>query len=480
MTTFELITSLIDHMILVYTIAITGSYLILSAISAYFLNRYMKAARPTDYNKIINSPLAPEVSVIVPCYNESLSIVANIRALLNLHYNNYDVVIVNDGSTDESLQQVVDAYEMEQVTYYINERLPTQPVYGVYQSRNKAYHNLTLVDKENGGKADALNAGLNVSSKDYVVCLDVDSIIEHDALLKLAQPFLKYHKKRLIAVGGVVHVANSCQVEKGRLINRRVPRRFYPRIQVVEYARAFLVGRITWSHMNGLLIISGAIGMFDREAMIGCGGYLPETVGEDMELVVRMRRYLYERRIKHKVMYLPDPLLWTEVPTNRKILGRQRNRWTRGTMDTLFMHKKLFFNPRYGSLGMLGYPYWFFFEWMAPIVEILGFTYFLIMAILGAINWPLFLTILLFIYLFAVAFSFFSILYDELTFHPYESPVENFRLFMAAMAEPFLYHPLVVYWSIKGNISYLQGNRAWGAMKRVGFDEKGSSRPLSS
>ncbi len=465
----QVFTFIVDHLILIYSVAITGSYLILGVVSGFYLTRYMRGTRADDYSRIINSPLAPEVSVIAPCYNEAKSIVANIRALLNLHYNNYDVIVVNDGSTDGSLQQAIEAYELKQVSYYVNERLETRPIRAIYRSTNKAYHNLTVVDKVNGGKSDALNAGLNLSNKSYVVCMDVDSIIEHDALLKLAQPFLKQGKKKLIAVGGVVHVANSCKIEKGRLIKRRVPRGFLARVQVIEYARAFLIGRISWSHMNGLLIISGAIGMFDREALVGCGGYLTKTVGEDMELVVRMRRYLYEKGIKHQVIYLPDPLLWTEVPSGRKTLGRQRNRWTRGTMDSLFMHTRLFFNPKYGSLGMLGYPYWFFFEWLAPIVEVLGFIYFLTMALIGAINWPLFLTILLFIYLFALSFSFFSILYDELTFHPYQSLRENFRLFLVAMAEPFIYHPQVVYWSIRGNISYLRGYRKWGDMRRTGF-----------
>ncbi|MBS3775888.1 MAG: glycosyltransferase [Bacteroidales bacterium] len=462
----------IDNLILFYSLIITGGYFLLWLIAGYFLSSYMRKTRPVDYHTIINSPIAPEISVIAPCYNESSSIVANIRALLNLQYNNYDVIVVNDGSTDDSLEKAIAAYELKRVSYYVYDRLSTQLVRGIYRSTNKAYHNLMVIDKENGGKADALNAGLNASGKPYVVCLDVDSIIEHDALLKLSRPFMQTHKKKLIAVGGVVHVANSCKVEKGRLIQRRVPRKFFPRIQVLEYTRAFLIGRIAWSHMDGLLIISGAVGMFDKEVIIRCGGYLKETVGEDMELVVRMRRYMYEKGIRHKVMYLPDPLLWTEVPSDRKILGRQRNRWIRGTMDTLYIHRKLFFNPKYGALGMLGYPYWFFFEWLAPIVEFFGFVYFLVMALVGLINWPLFLTILLFIYLFALSFSFFSILYDELTFHPYKKPRENLRLFLVAMAEPFLYHPLLVYWYLKGNISYIRGNRAWGVMKRVGFEEK--------
>ncbi|MCF8335328.1 MAG: glycosyltransferase family 2 protein [Bacteroidales bacterium] len=467
----DIFTLVADSLFLFYSVLIIGSYMVLWLVAGFILNRYMKEYKTTDHHKIINSPLAPEISLIAPCYNEGRSIVANIRALLNLHYNNYEVIVVNDGSTDNSLSEAIKAYELEQVHYFINERLKTRQIRGIYRSRNGAYHNLTVIDKENGGKADALNAGLNASNNPYVVCLDVDSIIEHDALLKLAYPFMKSHKKRLIAAGGVVHVANSCKIEEGRMILRRVPRKFLPRIQVVEYARAFLIGRMAWSRLNGLLLVSGAVGMFDREIVIESGGYLTSTVGEDMELVVRMRRHMYEKKIKHKVVYLPDPLLWTEVPADRSTLGRQRNRWTRGTMDTLFIHKKIFFNPRYGSMGLLGYPYWFFFEWLAPIVEVLGLIYFGVMAMLGAIHWPVFLILLIFIYLFAVTFSFFSILFNDLVFPSYERTGENLSLFLAAMAEPFVYHPLVAYWSIRGNISYLRGSSSWGVMTRSGFGE---------
>jgi len=468
---WEIFSRTAENLILLYSIVITGSYVILWVISGLYLNRYMKEHKTTDYQRIINSPLAPKISLIAPCYNEGQSIVSNIRALLNLHYNNYEVIVVNDGSTDNSLSEAIKAYELENVNYFINERLTTQKVRGVYRSRNKAYHNLTIIDKENGGKSDALNAGLNVAGNPYVVCLDVDSIIEHDALLKLAYPFMKSYKSRLIAVGGVVHVANSCKIEAGRMIQRRVPGKLLPRIQVIEYARAFMIGRIAWSKLGGLLLVSGAIGMFDKEVVIKSGGYLQGTVGEDMELVVRMRRYMYKQKTKHKVVYMPDPLLWTEVPAEKKTLGRQRNRWTRGTMDTLFIHRKIFFNPKYGSMGLLGYPYWFFFEWLAPIVEVLGLIYFGVMAMLGAIHWPIFFTLLVFIYLFSLTFSFFSILLEELLFPSYKSSRENLSLFLTAMVEPFIYHPMVVYWSIRGNISYLRGNRTWGVMKRTGFGE---------
>ncbi|MFO8233906.1 MAG: glycosyltransferase [Bacteroidales bacterium] len=473
MNYLEIFTTIVDNLLLLYAIIIMLVYAVLLFISAYSLRRYKIRNQSTDYENLITTPLEPAISVIAPCYNEEDSIVENINALLDLHYNNFQVIIVNDGSKDNSLQKAIEAYEMEPVNYFIPQRLKTQPIRAVYKSNNKAYYNLILLDKENGGKADALNAGINVSDNELIVCIDVDSIVEPDSLLKLAKPFLEASDTKVIASGGVVHVANSCYIEKGRLIKRNIPKKLLPRIQVVEYARAFLVGRIAWSKLNGLLIISGALGMFDKEIVIKAGGYLATTVGEDMELVVRMRKYMFENKIPHKVEYIPDPLLWTEVPSDLKTLGRQRNRWTRGTIDTLSIHKKMFFNPKYKALGMLGYPFWFFFEWMAPIVEVLGLTYFIILAIIGSINWAFFLFLLVFIYVFSINFSFFSIFLLEVTFHQYKKRKHFLKLFLTALIEPLLYHPLTVYWAIKGNISYLKGSKSWGSMSRSGFKESG-------
>ncbi|MGM0497155.1 MAG: glycosyltransferase family 2 protein [Bacteroidota bacterium] len=471
MNFLELFTTIVDNLLLVYAILIMFSYTVLFFISAYSLRKYKRRNQSTDYEKLITSPLEPAVSVIAPCYNEEGSIVENINALLDLHYNNFQVIIVNDGSKDNSLQKAIEAYEMEIVHYFIPQRLKTQPIRTVYKSTNKAYYNLILIDKENGGKADALNAGINVSENGLIVCIDVDSIVEPDSLLKLAKPFLEARDTKVIASGGVVHIANSCYIERGRLIKRNIPKKLLPRIQVVEYARAFLIGRIAWSKLNGLLIISGALGMFDKEIVIKAGGYLASTVGEDMELVVRMRKYMFENKKPHKVEYIPDPLLWTEVPSDLKTLGRQRNRWTRGTMDTLFIHRKMFFNPKYKALGLLGYPFWFFFEWMAPIIEVLGLTYFIILAFIGSINWAFFLFLLAFIYIFSINFSFFSIFLLEVTFHQYKKAGQIFKLFLTSLIEPFLYHPLTVFWAIKGNISYFKGSKSWGSMSRSGFKE---------
>lgn len=468
-TTICFISSWVDRGLLIYSLIIMFSYFGIWMVSGFALRKYKKKDRNRDYEKAVTSPFELAVSIVAPCYNEADSIVENIKALLHIHYNNYEVIIVNDGSSDDSLENAIEAYEMERIHFYDSQRIATRSLRGIYHSRNSAYHNLILVDKENGGKADALNAGINVSQKAHIVCIDVDTIIEPDALVKLARPFLEESGRRVVATGGVIHLANSCLVENGRLVERRIPASFLPRIQVVEYARAFLMGRVAWSSLNGLLIVSGALGMFDKEVVIQAGGYLTGTVGEDMELIVRMRRYMYEQKLPHKVSYIPNPLIWTEAPEDPGTLGRQRNRWTRGMMDTLFFHRKMFFNPSYGVVGMIALPYFLLFEWMAPWVEVLGLTYFIILMVIGSINWYFFFFLLGFIYIFAVTFSFFAMLYQEMSFPLYRKRSQVMKLFLSALIEPFFYHFMNVFWALKGNISWFRGKKGWGAMKRTGF-----------
>jgi len=255
-----------------------------------------------------------------------------------------------------------------------------------------------------------------------------------------------------------------------------MPKNLWPRFQVLEYIRAFLMGRMAWSRLNGLLIISGAMGLFDKDTVIKVGGYDHDTVGEDMELVVRMRRYMYEQDRRFKVVYIPDPLCWTEAPADLQILGRQRNRWTRGTIETLWKHKDLFFNPRYGVLGMLSYPYWFFFEWLAPVIEFLGISVFILLALMGNINWEFSLILLSMVYFFSIALSTVAILFEEMSYQQYTKGSDLVKLLLAAFLEPILYHPLTVYWAVKGNIQKIRGNNnSWGAMTRKGFKDKKNS-----
>ncbi|HSZ71864.1 MAG TPA: glycosyltransferase [Cytophagaceae bacterium] len=458
--------------ILIFAITIMSSYLFLAAVSIMTLSTYLRRNSFVDYNVLLPSDQVPPVTLIAPAYNEGMTIEENVRSLLSLHYSNYEVIIVNDGSKDNSMEIMIRSYQLEKVNFAVNQRIATKEIRGIYKSTNPAFKKLIVVDKMNGGKSDALNVGINVSSFPYIACIDVDCVLEHDALLKMIKPFMEETSRRVIATGGVVRIANSCIVKSGRLLKVNLPEKFLPRVQVLEYIRAFLLGRMAWARLDGLLLISGAFGMFDKDIVIKAGGYNHKTVGEDMELVVRMRRYMLEQKIPYTVSYIPDPLCWTEAPDNYTILGKQRNRWTRGTMETLWLHRKMFLNPKYKVLGLLSYPYWFCYEYLAPIIEFLGIIYTLILAEFGMINWKFFFLLLIFVYTFAVMFSLLSLLTEEYTFRQYRRKSDFIKLVGTAMLEPIIFHPFVVYAAIRGNIDKMRGAKGWGDMVRAGFTKK--------
>ncbi|HWC53829.1 MAG TPA: glycosyltransferase [Chitinophagaceae bacterium] len=453
----------------IYSVLILLFYLFIAGYSIGEIKDYLRKSSFTDYNILASSEFAPPISIIAPAYNEGATIIENVRSLLALHYNNLELIVVNDGSKDYTMEKLTAAYDLIRVSHVVSGKIRTKQVKGIYKSSNPLYHKLTVVDKENGGKADALNVGINLSDKKYIVCIDVDCILEQDALLKLIKPFLQETDKRVIATGGVIRIANSCEIRNGKLVRVRLPKQFLPRVQSLEYIRAFLLGRMAWSRLNGLLIISGAFGAFDREIAIKAGGYNCNTVGEDMELIVRMRRYMHENKLPYKVAYIPDPLCWTEAPATLKILGRQRNRWTRGTIETLQIHKKMFFNPRYKILGMLSYPYWFFFEFLAPVIEFTGFVLFLFFAITGLMDWKHFFMLLGFIFCFGFLYSVFAILMEVSTYNQYKKRSEIFKLILTAFLEPLFFHPIVVWSAVRGNIDFLRKKKSWGEMTRQGF-----------
>ncbi len=461
-----------NYCILLYSLVLLSFYLFIALYAIGGIRHYLRANKFTDYRVLAVSSQSPGMSIIAPAYNEAATVVENVRSLLSIHYNNLEVIIINDGSKDDSLQKMIVEYDLFKIDFFVNNRVATKKVRGVYKSANRVFHKLIVVDKENGGKADALNVGINIASKPYIVCIDVDCILEQDALLKMAKPFLEETGHRVIASGGVVRIANSCLIRDGRLEKVHLPDQFLPRVQTLEYIRAFLLGRMAWSRMNGLLLISGAFGAFDREIVIACGGYNHNTVGEDMELVMRMRRHMEEKKEPYKVTYIPDPLCWTEAPASYKILGRQRNRWTRGTIETLKLHKVMFFNARYGLLGMLSYPYWLFFELLAPIVEFSGIFWLLLSALLGYLNFSVFFAFLGFIMSFGFLYSVFAILMEVMTYNQYKRSKDILRLVMTAILEPFIFHPFVVWSAIMGDIDLLRKKNSWGEMTRQGFAAK--------
>ena len=459
------------HIIFIITLIIFGSYLLLGIFSAIALRKYLRKNSYVNYNSLVLSPLSPRISIIAPAFNESKTIIDNVRTLLSLYYNNFEVILVNDGSTDNTFAKVEEAFELEKVNYYFDYRIPCERIKGVYKSKNPSFNRLTVIDKNNGGKADSLNAGINISKSNLIVSIDADSIIEADSILKLVKPFLEEKDRKVIGTGGVIRIVNSCDIELGHIRNIHIPKQILPRLQVLDYTRAFLLGRMAWSQLDGLMLISGAMGIFDRETVIKAGGYSTKTVGEDMELVLRMRRFMTENDAKYEVTYIPDPLCWTEVPSDLKSLRKQRTRWTRGLVESLKTHRKLFFNPKFNKLGMLGYPYWFFFEWLSPLIAFGGFIYTIILILTSGINWPFYLLLFVFVYSFAVLLTTWAILFEEITFHKYKRNRDVFKLIATAFVEPFFY-PVHTYFAVRGNIEALRGKTSWGTAERSGFEKK--------
>ena len=457
--------------LLLYASLLLFIYLLIAILSIAEINKHFAKNCLADFRVLAASEHLPGISVIAPAYNETTNIIENVRSMLSIHYNVLELIIVNDGSKDDSMQKLINAYDLYEADVIVKQHIATKKIRRVYKSKNLAFSKLIVVDKDNGGKADSLNAGINLSSYAYVVCIDADCVLEQDAMLKMIKPFMESTKEKVSASGGVIRIANSCKIESGRLIEINLPKKFLPRVQALEYIRAFLLGRMAWSRLNGLLLISGAFGAFDKDIVIKCGGYNVKTVGEDMELIVRMRRYMEENKLPYKVTFIPDPLCWTEAPDSFKILGRQRNRWTRGTIETLKMHRIMFLNPRYGLLGMLSYPYWFFFEFLAPLIEFAGMASFIVFAFMGLIPWSLFFSLLACVLTFGFLYSVFAILMEVLTYNQYNKKNEILKLIATAFLEPFIFHPFVVWSAVRGNYDFLRKKNAWGEMTRTGLTQ---------
>ena len=447
---------------------------VLFTLMAYFSTRnsihYRNKNSFADVSKIMASPLAPTITIIAPAYNEGLTIVENIRSLLSLQYVNYDVMVVNDGSSDDTLQKLIASYDLVKTDVQIFPNWKSKPIKAIYKSNNSAFAKLQVVDKLNGGKSDALNTGIALSNSTYVGCIDVDCLLQPDALLHVVKSFFQRSAKRVIAVGGVIRVANSCVIQGGQLEEIKLPKNWLARFQLLEYTRSFILGRMAWGRIDSLLIISGAFGFFEREIALAVGGYDTNTVGEDMEIVFKMRRYMHELKQPYTIEYIPDPLCWTEVPEDLNILVNQRDRWARGNLETLFKHKDMLFNSKYGRLGLLSYPYWFFYEWLSPLLEFFGLITVILFAYLGILNWKFFLSITLCIYTFSVMLSCYAILWDAYSYNNYTKTKDLLILIGFALIEPFIFHPIIIYASVRGNLKKLTGQQShWGTQIRKGF-----------
>lgn len=450
---------------LLYFFGINAAYLALVIISFFYIRAQLKKKQVFGLSGIFRSELYKPVSILAPAYNESATIIESLESLLQLQFPDYEVVVINDGSTDDTLEKLINHFDLKEIQRYVPLIVDHKPIRAIYASPN--HPNLVVVDKENGRKADALNAGINVASRELVCAIDSDSVLEPDVLLKLLRAFVE--NEDTIAVGGIVRVANDCTIENGVVKKVRTPKSFLGRVQAVEYLRAFLFGRVGWDYMESLLIISGAFGVFDRDAVLKVGGYLHDTVGEDMELVVRLHRYHIENEIPYSIRFLPEPVCWTEVPEDWQALGRQRNRWQRGLADTLWRHRQMLFNPRYGRLGMIAMPFFTIFEALGPIIEIAGYAYFTYVMIMGQVNSMFAFMFFTAAILFGMILSISSVICEEFTFRRYPNISDVFILSIYAFLENFGYRQIHSWWRFKGLIDFLKGNKEWGVMTRKGL-----------
>jgi cellulose synthase/poly-beta-1,6-N-acetylglucosamine synthase-like glycosyltransferase len=454
--------------IAIYMMVVIVFYSSILLISAFALRKEFQLDRKQTYDDYLIDYNSKPISIIVPAYNEDVGIIQSVRSLLSINYPNYEIIVVNDGSKDQTLEVMIAQYNMVEVHKVIRKQIETKPIKRIYQSRLLPY--LFLVDKDNGGKADALNVGLNISHFPYVCSLDGDSVLESDAFLKVMKPIIDSNEQ-VIASGGSIRIANGCEIENGTIKHIGLSNNPLVIMQIIEYLRAFLMGRVGLSKHNLLLIISGAFGVFSKHWVLQAGGYRTDTVGEDMELVVRIHRLLKEKKLDKKIVYVPDPVCWTEVPESITYLRRQRSRWHRGLFESLWIHRKLTFNPRYGSIGLISFPYFWIVEFFGPVVELSGYLFIVLFLFLGGVYIELAILIFFLSCLYGSFFSMAAVLLEEWSLRRYPRIGQLLQLFAYSLTETMWYRPLTIFWRCEGIWQTIKGETGWGEMKRKGVSK---------
>jgi len=459
-----------DWAILGYFVALNSSYLALLLLAGLEFAKSLRRLSFAGADDMFRSPLTLPVTVIVPAYNEGAGIVPAVQAMIALRYPRYEVVVVDDGSSDDTFARLREQFDLVEVPRVVPAEVPHRSqVLSVHVARAHP-ETLTVVRKTNGGKADALNVGINLARHPLICMVDADSVLDPGALLSVAKPFGE-DPLRVAACGGAVRIANGCKVVGGRVVDVRMPRQWLVRVQVVEYLRAFLMGRTGWSRLGGLVVISGAFGLFRRDLVVAIGGMAYDTIGEDTELVVRLHHYLRERGDDYRVVFAAEPVSWSEAPAGLTVLGRQRRRWHRGIAETLSKHRRMIGNPRYGRIGLIALPHYVLFELLAPFVELAALVLLPLGLWAGAVDLTFAWRFAIVAYVYGLFVSLLSLFLEEVSFHRYRRWSDLLRGVLAAVVENFGYRQLGAVWQVAGAIQAWRGRQAvWGTMHREGFD----------
>jgi len=447
-----------------YFIVLNSYYFVMSFVAFGQLRRYNKRLRVADLSVLEGIPPA---TLIVPAFNEEKNCLEAACSFLALDYPEYEVIMVNDGSTDNTLAVLHEAFDLQPASRFPTASIDTAEVRGLFRSAK--HSNFWVIDKENGGRSDAINAGISYCRTPLFCAVDADGILEPSALLRVVRPFLE--DDRTVASGGIIRIANGCEVSEGSVKEVRLPEGWLGRFQVLEYLRSFLAGRVGWDALRVMFLISGAFGMFRRDIVADLGGLDTNSIGEDLELTVRIHRYCRDRDMPYRVAFVPDPVAWTEAPDTLRILANQRDRWQRGLIDTMFLHRDMLLNPKYGRIGLVAYPYFFFLEMLGPVIELTGYVVFALLLAFGLVSLPLALAFVLVSVVLGAILSVLSVVLEEVSFRRYDRFSDLLRLFGLAVLENFGYRQLQTYFRCRGTWSYLRGVEGWGTMERRGFKE---------
>jgi cellulose synthase/poly-beta-1,6-N-acetylglucosamine synthase-like glycosyltransferase len=455
---------------LVYFAVLSLAYLMFTLVAWRRLAAHRRARRYLPLDEMYASPFTPPISVLLPAFNEEAEIVSSVDSLLlDLRYPRHEVIVINDGSTDGTLERLRAAFDLAPVRKALRTRIATAPVRASYVSRT--HPNLWVLDKENGGKSDALNVGMNAATHAHVCVIDADAVLEQDSLLRITKPFVD-DPELVAAAGGIVRIANGCVIDSGSLVDLRLPQNSLARFQVIEYFRAFLIGRIAFDSLNGVLIISGAFGLFKRAMVEAVGGYARDTVGEDVDLVVRLHRYLRTRGEEYRIRFVPDPVCWTEAPEDVATLSHQRRRWQRGLGETLWRHRSQIANPRAGALGLVALPYFLLFEFLGSILQLLGIPVVLAAWLLGALSVQFFLVFLAVSVLLSVLLSIAAITLDEYEARRYERASDIALLVLYGVLENLGYRQMTAFFGCRGVVDLMRRRHDWGEMRRRGLERR--------
>lgn len=456
-------------LVLAYYFAANGIYLALLIFASGKIVNHLSRLEYGRYQRSIHPSVAPPISVIVAAYNEESNIVDSIRSLLELNYPDFEIIVVNDGSSDRTLASLIEAFGLSRANIIYRQALATASVKGFYITPREP--RLIVIDKAHAGKSDSLNVGINVSRAPYFCSVDADSILEDSALLRLMRPILEA-PELVKATGGIVRLVNGSVVSEGRLMSVRLPKDSLSLLQIVEYIRSFLFGRAGLSAINSLLVISGTFSMFHKKTVLDAGGYTIATVTEDMELVVRLHKHLIDKGQKYRITFVPDPICWTEAPKDLATLRKQRRRWHLGLAESIYRYRSMLFNPRYGRIGLFALPYQLLVELLGPVIEVIGYFVVTVSFMLGIVDRQFFMIFLLLAILIGIFFSIAAVLLEEISYRRYPRLRDTFTLLLYGVLENFGYRQMLSVWRTQAVLKFIfSKDRKWEVVQKTGFSK---------